>query len=284
MERTYFASITFNTRTNRTVSMTRLLLLLLSASFALGQDRDLLKDFTPAENSISGNWSVAADGVRAAAGQRALTRLSGNIPDDYQLLVDFTRISGEDVVGIVLPVGPVSPAIGLSGWKGQSHGLSRVDGLPTKDAKNPTASRPGLLENGKRYRLLVRVVGSGDQPKVSATLDGKSLFDWQGDASRLQPNIVINLPAPRSIGLAAFSDVVFHRVTLRSSQPVPPRASPPEAVNQPSFEAFNGAVLRAGQDHLKQQPGRSRSRCLSRGSPLFRRRNRARPQGLIPTE
>jgi hypothetical protein len=118
-------------------------ILLLTAIVACGQDRDLLAGFTAAKNGVSGNWLVASDGVRARSGQRAIARLADNIPDDYQLLVDFTRIAGDDVVGVIIPVGNVSPAIGISSWKGQSHGMSRVDGLPTKDAKNLTSSRPG---------------------------------------------------------------------------------------------------------------------------------------------
>jgi hypothetical protein len=100
------------------------------------------------------------------------------------------------------------------------------------------------------------VVASGDQPRISASLNGKSIFDWQGDAARLQPNLVIKLRNPRTLGISAMCDAVFHRVSLRTSQKPPAQApvarptpvQPAPTPGLPELEPFNGAVFQAGLD------------------------------------
>lgn len=67
----------------------------------------------------------------------------------------------------------------------------------------------------------------------------------------------MKLPTPRTIGLSAMCDVVYHRVTLRTSQksrqpqvqvPAPPQAQPDRASGLPELETFNGAVFQRGKD------------------------------------
>ena len=181
-----------------------------------GGTRDLVASYEAENNTVMGKWSKTADGIRVQPSFGARTVAGRDVPVDYDLTVEFTRNEGDDAVLVIVPIGDVSPVVGISDWNGTSHGLSRIDGLPSKNPDNPTSVRPGVIANGKRQKLEIEVRASGKQPAIATKLNGKSLFRWTGPASRLEQNIVFNLKEPRAIGLGAQnSDVTFHRVMLQ---------------------------------------------------------------------
>lgn len=163
--------------------------------------QNLLENLETDAAVVSGDWNLSDEGLSVSAEKAARISL-GSVPRNYSLSIEFTRIDGNDVVAVILPVGSTSPAFELSGWAGQSHGLSRVDGLPTRDEDNPASVRPGRLENGQRHRLVLDVSTEGEEATVSARLNGEALLRWQGNRSRLQPNFALNLPEPNTLGLA----------------------------------------------------------------------------------
>lgn len=182
-------------------------------------ERDLLAEFDVSRLPIKGSWTLSDEGLRVQPGAASRTLLATDIPDRYELTVELTRTSGSDSVAVILPVGQVSPALELSAWQGVAHGMSRVDGLPVKSDRNPTAVKPGALTNGERHKLEIAVDASAAPITVAVKLDGRSLFAWKGEMRRLQQNLGLNLPVPRAIGLASQqSEVIFHRVVLKAAQ------------------------------------------------------------------
>lgn len=178
---------------------------------------DLLAGFKPQTQTVAGEWSLDGDEVRAAAGKGARAILATRLPGSYQVDIEFTRNSGSDVVALILPVGTTAVSLELSSWGGEAHGLARVDEQTSRSPQNPTSVRPGKLENGKRYRLFVRVSSDGDNGTIEAKLDGKQLITWNGPTARLKPHVVFNLPKQTSLGLTAHnSDVTFHKVVLQA--------------------------------------------------------------------
>ncbi|MDG2388549.1 MAG: DUF1080 domain-containing protein [Planctomycetaceae bacterium] len=188
--------------------------------------------------------------------------LQGDLPNSYELKVEFTRFSGDEVVALILPFGDVSPALEFSGWQGASHGLSRVDGLPSKGPQNPASVKPGILKNGTRYSVTVKVEVEKEIADIKVTLNDQKLFDWNGDVSRLKPNYALNLPSSKTLGLAVSkSNVTFHKVELLSAKPkTTPTPSPAGKViagqidlkplgspKTPGWELFNqaGFTIRA---------------------------------------
>lgn len=220
-----------------------------------GPVTDLLAGWRAEERVVTGGWTLATDGLRVAPGAAARCSLPGNVPPDYDLTVEFTRTGGDDAVAVILPVGDRSPAMELSAWNGVVHGLSRVDGRPARDESNPATFRPGRLENGRRQRLTVRVRTGSNPATVTAMLEDTPLFTWRGEASRLQPNLALNLTRPNTLGLAAHnSAVTFHRVTLQTPATTPRPPSPPApavrltdslaalgTAGNAGWEPFNGA-------------------------------------------
>ena len=137
--------------------------------------------------------------------------LSGN----YQLDFEFTRMRGEDVVGVILPLGKGQVFFELSGWSGAAHGLSRINKSSTRSDENPTSVRPGELENGRRYRVSVSVQRKQGGVSITGSLDGASLFDWSGGFDDIEPNIAFSIPNRLRPALASSrSKVVFHSLSV----------------------------------------------------------------------
>lgn len=240
---------------------------------------DLVEAFKPQVNSVSGQWSKGEGEIRIAAGTTARAVFAENVSKDYLVDVELTRQRGAEVVALILPVGPTSVALELGGWGGETHGLARVDGQPTRSEKNPTSVRPGKLENGRLYKLSVRVSLEGDNSQISAMLDRKKLFAWKGPVSRLEPHLVFNLPKPGSLGFASKeNDVVVHKFILTTedvSAPNPTTSAPepdsPTTKNgrvsldslskpgTPGWQSFNGARFKpesaSGAGVVQSVPG-----------------------------
>lgn len=235
------------------------------ASDVCGQD-NLLSKVDVARDVLTGGWRRAGSELSVTPGTASRCVIARGVPAEYQFSIEFTRTRGEDSVVVILPVGNVSPALEIGGWSGVAHGLSRVDGLPTKDTKNPTSVRPGTFPNNVKQTLDVSVKAEGGNAVLVAALNGESLFRWSGKTSRLEKNFVMNLPMPKAIGLAVHkSEVTFHSARLQTAgaviatpgpqdktQPIgkaPAQSAQPTqlenlgAAGSPGWELFNGGAF-----------------------------------------
>ena len=249
--------------------------------------QNLISIFNPVKDVVTGQWSKTDEGIRVQQGKFSRAILAQTKASNYKLEIEFTRILGNDTVGIIIPVGDkVSPVVEFSGWQGGAHGLSRVNGQPTRSPQNPTSKRPGILQNGKRYKAAIEVKAGNEPVEVIASLDGKELFSWKGSSSSLQPNLVMFLPQNSAIGLAAQdSEILFHSAhltvhstpvaTTRPAQnpipspipplPVPPLLQPSSSANRlttlamkgtPGWEPFGSAAFTSGPGgSISSQPG-----------------------------
>ena len=179
---------------------------------------ELLPLVNVARNSLGGTWKrVEASLVAAPPGRPAMMTLPVKLDRSYAISFEFTRTDGDNSVGLLLPLGDRQCALELSGWKGEAHGISRVDGLSTKESKNPTSVMPGRLVNDQRYEVDVNVKQTDDVISINVQLDGKALIDWNGNRSRLESNLFIRSGDNNRLVLTAIdSTVEFHRVTLIS--------------------------------------------------------------------
>lgn len=197
-----------------------------ASTFAQSPEIDLLVGNNLKSQVIAGDWSETPDGLRVEAGKLSRCALATTVTDDYQLVIEFTRISGNDAVVVLIPVGTTDAAVELSGWQGESHGLVRIDGLPSKSPQNPSSVRPGPLENNKRYRLEISVEEGSGTATIQAKLDNKEIINWTGKTSRLQPHLAFTLRKNGIFGLAAQnSAVVFHSAKLIGGKNVTPPPS-----------------------------------------------------------
>ncbi len=185
-----------------------------------GQWMDLLPEVDLDRDRIRGQWqrngtalSVAAESAREGFVRLMLPVV---VEGSYDLLVEFTRISGNDSVAIALPVGRRTGILHLSAHAGQAGGLERIDDLAVRNPVNPTFKQSSLIENGRRYQVLSRVRTDGDQVSMEILLDDQPYVCWAGKESSLTTGAGWWLPEQRRPALGSNKgEVVFHAARLR---------------------------------------------------------------------
>jgi len=189
-----------------------------AVKFPLNQWVDVLRLVDTSRMVVAGNWSRHGQEITVEPGEGSRIAIPMVINGSYDFEVDFTRMSGTDGVDTMLPIGSHSCEVILSGWFGGASGLEIINGYQAIDASNPIAVRPGNLENGRRYRLLVSArIDSDNHASVDVSLDGKPyLPHWAGDPVTLSADPRSSMPNPRGLGLGAWnSEFTFHSARLR---------------------------------------------------------------------
>ena len=185
------------------------------------QTIDLLALVEPAKHSASGAWELCQSGLATVRKGEGFNPISLILPPvipegSFELETEFTMLKGEHGAGLLFPIGNSFALVEFGAFGGRFSGLAVIDGRGTGDSNNPT-SRPCTVRTNVRYKMAVRVQYFGDnQVKISATLDGDTLFRWQGPVSAVSSLSLWPMSSPARIGLGtAFSSIVFHTARLR---------------------------------------------------------------------
>ncbi|KPJ74918.1 MAG: hypothetical protein AMS14_04570 [Planctomycetes bacterium DG_20] len=176
---------------------------------------DLLPLIDPAKDGVTGHWKRQGSAL-AILSQTVAGRIMIPVAPEgsYELQAKFVRMSGDDCVAVILPVGSARVMLALSNWHGQDSGLQMINGKTPRD--NGTAVRPGTLVNGREYALDITVVAKGDQARIAVRLDGKPYIAWRGPQSALSLSPNWALPKPGCLGLVTYRSVVaFGSVRLK---------------------------------------------------------------------
>jgi len=211
---------------------------------------------------LSGIWRPQGTELTAERSPFQRIMLPVELEGSYELKVEFTRLSLNNSVDIVFPIGNRDCMSALASVGETAHALSLVNGKDTVDPDNPTARRPGTLINGHRYCELISVRLEGDKAKVDVSLDNQAIISWNGRQETLDVPPFWSLPKRHRPALAGYdSDVVFHsalvRVTAGNVRMAPPHVSPPIDLNDhgwvdllkdvnPDRDAIQGRWLKAG--------------------------------------
>ena len=186
-----------------------------------GDPIELLPYVDVARDTGRGAWTLT-DGVLRSSGS-GLEKLSVPITvnGSYELRVAFTRNDGDDAVVIQFPAGIGSATFSLDSWKGVEGtlegigGISDVDGWQSYHLSNPTA-RPGELENGRRYSVVLNVELNEGRVRATVSLDGQPYTAFEGSQTSLTPTSGWEATNDRSIGVGSFaSPVTFDSAELR---------------------------------------------------------------------
>jgi hypothetical protein len=189
-----------------------------SVEFPLNRWVDILRLIDPTADEVYGKWS--RDGAEISCQQNWYARIEAPVAIDgeYDLETEFTRADGLNDVNTIIPVAWQQCDVVMSGWSGKASGLAEVDRRLPLDENNPTSTRPGTIENGRRYKVLISVrLPQPDRASIDVSLDGKPyLPHWEGKVSSLSLNSDWWMPHSRRPGLATFEGrVTYHAMRLR---------------------------------------------------------------------
>ncbi|MCS7305856.1 MAG: hypothetical protein NZ602_12220 [Thermoguttaceae bacterium] len=104
----------------------------------------------------------------------------------YEVVVIFSRLSGNDSFGVGLPVGSRSIQAVLSFWYGRIDGLQPIDNQPAD--KNPSGRKGTVIKYNVPYRWVLKVQVDGEKCRISSFLNNKPLTEWEGPLSSLASN------------------------------------------------------------------------------------------------
>ncbi len=169
---------------------------------------NLLKLVDPARDGLNGDWSLEDQALVSNDAKSARLRIPYRLPEEYDYLVEFERISGLESISQVMSQGDHPFEWGMSLRGKDNFAFYKIDGRNWDHS--PALCRylpPGL---GRRHISVVSV----RKGKARAFLDGTLLGKWKTDYRDMSlPQGEWN--GPVSIGLRTYaSPTRFYRIEL----------------------------------------------------------------------
>ena len=218
-----------------------------AARFTPGRWVDVLRLADPTANAVQGTWSRSRAGTSSETGDANVLELPLTIEGAYDLEVNFTRTQGESDVHVVFPVGSHECNAVLGAYAGKVSGLYLFEGH-TVDA-GPIKTQPGVLENGRRYRLSISVrVPQDNKATIQVSLDGRPyLPDWEGNPESWSVDSAWSSGRSGRVAIGQLrGHVDFHSVRLRMLSG--------HAALDSAVAAANAATPVARADHAATNP------------------------------
>lgn len=177
---------------------------------------DLFAKIDPKRDTVTGNWKLTPQGLRAELGDGVewLGRLAIPVtpPEEYDLTAVVTRTEGVQDFAIGLVGGGKQFSIQFDGWFGVRSGLMGIDG---KDADANGTGIPGkFFVNGKAKTMVFMVRKEG----VIVVADGKDFIVWKADWDRIALSPQMAIPSKKHLILGVGKGAVLQitRLTLTS--------------------------------------------------------------------
>jgi hypothetical protein len=190
-----------------------------TASQPAGKEVDLLAQVDLARDVLAGHWNKTANGITSDATQCSRIKLPYKPPAEYDFIVEFTRIAGNEAVTQLLNVDGHPCQWFVGGFGNSVNGLQLIAGR--EGPQNETQAKCSL-KNGQRVRSVVQV----RKDSVTALLDGKQVSRYAGKASDLSLQSSWGVGA-EALGVGCWnSRTVFHKIAVVEIAPPAPTSSP----------------------------------------------------------
>jgi hypothetical protein len=185
---------------------------------------DLMALLDPARDLLNGtgSWMMGTDGLLTTAESRDALILPYRPPDEYDFVIEFTRLSGQQAISqLVVKPGArqlIETDLGFEWFMGGS--ASPASGFRAIAVVEPSPNPPGwkadpAVENGKRHKAVIEV----RKDRVRALVDEQLVSEWAGDyASVSNPYNAEIAPVQKGaflnrLGLRTWDTAVaFHQV------------------------------------------------------------------------
>ncbi len=172
---------------------------------------DLLPLVDLKKDVMEGEWRPEAGGLavkKADGTNRPRLTIPYKPPEEYDLRVVFTRVEGSQDVDVILSQHG-KPFQWVMGWGDVFFGFDTVKSARA-NRNSTTAQRAGLLHNGRRHTLLLRV----RQSHLTAAIDGVELFSQEVNFAEFALAGDWHMNSGTYLGLGATVSAVFHSVEL----------------------------------------------------------------------
>lgn len=183
---------------------------------AKGSGLDLLALVDPEKHAVGGEWKrEGALLVGTSTDSRATLQLPYEPGEAYDLEVKCKRIKDGQYLSVGLVAGGRQVQAVVDDWPqlGSKSGFKLVDGKSVESKDNPTVVTGKFLKNNQSHTLLYSVRNG----KIDAALDGKVLFSYKGEFSRLTMSEYQKVPNKHALSvMLGGSPFVFERVVVKA--------------------------------------------------------------------
>jgi hypothetical protein len=155
----------------------------------------------------NGNWHVEnGSALVSDASGRARIAIRYQPPREYDFLIQFTQVSGNNCVTQIFSVDRHVANFVLGGWQRKHSGFQHINGKAGD--KNPSTVHGPALVNGQRHTCVIQV----RKQMIQAVLDGQVITSYQTDGSDLAQRDW-DIGQPLGIG-SHETPTIFHKVEL----------------------------------------------------------------------
>ena len=183
---------------------------------AKGTGVNLLALVDPEKHTVGGEWK--RDGavlVGTSTDKRATLQLPYEPGEAYDLEVKCKRIKDGQYLSVGLVAGGRQVQAVVDDWPqlGGKSGFKLVDGKSVESKDNPTVVTGQFLKNNQSHTLLYSVRNG----KIDAALDGKVLFSYKGEFTRLTMSEYQKVPNKKALSIMlGGSPFQFERIVVKS--------------------------------------------------------------------
>jgi tetratricopeptide (TPR) repeat protein len=185
------------------------------------------------------DWARRGAAVVSHDGDAACLTLPYAAPEEYDLAVEFSRLTGDGDVLAEFPVGKGTCDFVVGGDNNQHAWLGRIAHKWSEG--NPTLTDVSVSKN-QRHRMEVKVRRNG----VEGYLDGKRLCHWRTNGNDMESHksYLPHNPALMAIG-SRRNAVAFYSVEVATPQNADPTSTPHSA--EPAAVVLRLTAQRAGR-------------------------------------
>ena len=125
---------------------------------------------------LQGGFNVSGNSLTTGKGRTRLI-LGTELPEEYALEADITRVEGDDTLGIGFTVQGRPLCVLIDGWRSARSGICLIPGQDARMPGGPTMREGSLLTNGSTVKVRIVV----NRQEVRFEIDGNAVARWQND-------------------------------------------------------------------------------------------------------
>jgi serine/threonine protein kinase len=195
---------------------------------------DLLNQFDPSRDTLSGNWTVDKNSLTSTAGSPAQIEFPYSPTADYDYRIEFTRTTGDSPISLIFPAnGQICDWV-ISAQKPTITGFAAIDGQPFDNNHTTNHYNRPVLENNQQHTLVIALRNR----VLTAYVDGLQMGILRTEEAHITLDRQITPPRGNRLGLRINGDAI----TILSADVLPvagPTTRQSVTVHEPPPEPVN---------------------------------------------